>query len=243
MVKGTAPPGAAGEKEAARWVQGMFGRISGRYDLLNHLLSFQMDRWWRWRTVRRLRPVLERPGVRVIDLCCGTGDLALALSRHNAQSIGSDFSHNMLLEASRKGMQRRLVEADALQLPLRSASFDVVSVAFGFRNFSSYERGLEELLRITRPGGVAAILEFSQPPNPVLGPVLRFYCDRILPIIGGWISGEGDAYSYLPHSVKRFPGAEELAAAMQRTGFDRVEFVRMNFGLVALHLGWRNDKS
>ncbi|MFN3323551.1 MAG: bifunctional demethylmenaquinone methyltransferase/2-methoxy-6-polyprenyl-1,4-benzoquinol methylase UbiE [Bryobacteraceae bacterium] len=244
---GTTPPGAASEEQAARWVRGMFGRVAHRYDLLNHLLSFQIDRYWRARTVRRVRDVLARPDARVMDLCCGTGDLLLALHACGSGSdgllLGSDFCHPMLLGArqkvERRGARAPLFEADALQLPLRDGSLDLVTVAFGFRNFANYRKGLVELLRVLRPGGVAAILEFSQPPNRLFAGAYGFYSRQVLPRLGGLISGSKDAYTYLPESVRKFPGAEALAEEMREVGFEDVRFERMTFGVVALHLGVR----
>jgi demethylmenaquinone methyltransferase / 2-methoxy-6-polyprenyl-1,4-benzoquinol methylase len=214
----------------------MFGRIAGRYDLLNHLLSFNLDKRWRARTVKRVSDIAARKDARVLDLCCGTGDLLLAL---NGSAFGSDFCHPMLLEAQRKSPTSPLFEADALALPLKSGSFDLITCAFGFRNLANYEKGLEELLRVLKPGGVAAILEFSQPTNRVFGALYSFFSVGILPRIGGLISGSPDAYSYLPESIKKFPGAEDLASRMRAAGFSRVEFERMTGGAVALHLGYR----
>ena len=244
MSEGTAPPGAAGEEEAARWVRGMFGRVAHRYDFLNHLLSFNLDRHWRARTVRELRAALERPGVRVLDLCCGTADLLLALEAAARMPVlGIDFCHPMLVAARDKVESHRamatLVEADALALPLAEGSLDVVATAFGFRNLANYEKGLRELVRVLKPGGVAAILEFSQPPSAVFAALYRFYSRRVLPAIGGAVSGERRAYEYLPESVRRFPSAERLAAMMREAGFTEVRFERMTGGIVALHIGTR----
>jgi demethylmenaquinone methyltransferase / 2-methoxy-6-polyprenyl-1,4-benzoquinol methylase len=244
-MTGTTPKGVAGEQAASQWVRDMFGRVAGRYDLLNRLLSFNLDRGWRARTVERVTPILERPGVRVLDLCCGTGDLLLALAaRHGGAAIfGSDFCHPMLVQAKLKLGARqpasRLFEADALALPLRDASLDLVTVAFGFRNLANYEKGLEEFLRVLKPGGVAAILEFSQPTNRAFSAVYGLFSTRVLPWVGGMISGSRDAYAYLPESIRKFPGAEDLASAMRRSGFTRVEFERMTGGAVALHLAWK----
>ncbi len=291
-AEGTAPAGAAGEQEAARWVRGMFGRVARRYDFLNHLLSFNLDRHWRARTVRELRGALERPGARVLDLCCGTGDLLLAMggaiadargsvlpapnrdregadlagggpgegpfadargsvlpvpSRDRegadlaAQALGIDFCHPMLVAASGKVERRRvkaaLVEADALALPLADRSLDVVATAFGFRNLANYERGLREIERVLKPGGTAAILEFSQPPSPLFASLYRFYSRRVLPAVGGAVSGERGAYEYLPESVRKFPGAGQLAEMMREAGLVGVSFERLTGGIVALHVG------
>lgn len=220
----------------AGWVRGMFGRIAPRYDFANHLLSFGIDHYWRGRAVRAVEPVLRRPGACVVDLCCGTGDLALALARRGARVYGTDFCHPMLTRAREKGA-RRVFEADALTLPLAGASVDLLTVAFGFRNLADYEGGLREMRRVLRPGGIAAILEFSQPPNAAFGALYEFYSRRILPSIGGAVSGSREAYEYLPASVGRFPAAEDLARRMSDAGFRDVRFERITGGIVALHLG------
>jgi demethylmenaquinone methyltransferase/2-methoxy-6-polyprenyl-1,4-benzoquinol methylase len=229
----------AGEQEKARQVRGMFGRISGRYDLLNHLLSFNLDKRWRARTVSRVSPILKRNDARVLDLCCGTGDVLLALENQGAWVAGSDFCHPMLLEAHRKSPRAPLFEADALALPLKDDSLDLVTCAFGFRNLANYEKGLHEFLRVLKPGGVAAILEFSQPVNPIFSRLYWFFSMRLLPWIGGKISGSREAYSYLPESIRNFPGADDLAAKIRAAGFQNVEFERMTFGAVALHLAYK----
>jgi demethylmenaquinone methyltransferase/2-methoxy-6-polyprenyl-1,4-benzoquinol methylase len=242
LQKGAEPAGTASEREAAAWVRGMFGRVAHRYDLLNHLLAFQTDRYWRAQAVRRVGHVLRRPEARSLDLCCGTGDLTLALLRRAAGPVfGSDFCHPMLIAAREKsvksGSPATLFEADALQLPLREKSFDLVTVAFGFRNLANYEAGLAEMRRLLKPGGTAAILEFSQPPGAVMRALNNFYCRRILPVVGGLISGAPDAYAYLPDSVRKFPDAPGLASWMKRAGFDGVSFEYFTGGMVALHLG------
>ncbi len=241
-MKGATPEGARGEREAAAWVRGMFARVTHHYDLANHLLSLNIDRWWRARTVRRVASVLQRPGARVLDICCGTGDLVLALQRRSGGPVmGSDFCHPMLLAAREKVAARNaavaLFESDALQLPVRDGSLDLLTVAFGFRNLANYAAGLAEMRRVLRPGGMAAILEFSEPPNAVFGAVYHFYSRRILPLIGGALSGSRDAYTYLPESVRTFPRAEELAGDMRRAGFSDVEFEYFTGGIVALHVG------
>jgi demethylmenaquinone methyltransferase/2-methoxy-6-polyprenyl-1,4-benzoquinol methylase len=240
-MSGTTPEEAHNEQEAARWVRGMFDGIARRYDLANHLLSANIDRAWRARTVQRVRPILDRPGARVLDICCGTADLAMALSRHQAV-LGSDFSHLMLREARRKIAQTQapvsVFESDALRLPLRDASLDLITVAFGFRNLANYEAGLAEMRRVLRPGGAAAILEFSQPPNPAFAAVYNFYARRILPCIGGAITGARRAYEYLPESVRKFPSPDELSAMIRAAGFARVEFEAMTRGIAALHVGY-----
>jgi demethylmenaquinone methyltransferase/2-methoxy-6-polyprenyl-1,4-benzoquinol methylase len=237
-MTGTTPQGTHSEAEASRWVRSMFGRVAPRYDTANHVLSMNIDRLWRARTVARVHDLVRDPKAKVLDLCCGTGDLILALERaRGAAVLGSDFCHPMLLGAARKSSRSPLFEADALQLPLRERSLDVITIAFGYRNFANYEAGLTELRRVLKPGGILAILEFSQPPNRTFAALYNWYSRKVLPWIGGMISGSRDAYTYLPESVRKFPGAEELAAMMTRAGFADVKFERMTGGIVALHTG------
>jgi demethylmenaquinone methyltransferase/2-methoxy-6-polyprenyl-1,4-benzoquinol methylase len=241
-MKGAAPEGTRTEREAAAWVRGAFARVAHRYDLANHLMSFNIDRCWRARTVRRVQPVLERPDALVLDICCGTGDLALALARSSRAAVfGTDFCHPMLVAARAKAAHRgaavRLFESDALALPFRDGTFDLLTVAFGFRNLANYPAGLAEMRRVLRPGGTAAILEFSEPPNRLFASLYHFYSRRVLPRIGGALSGFRDAYEYLPESVRRFPAAPELADAMRAAGFARVGYEYFTGGIVALHTG------
>jgi demethylmenaquinone methyltransferase/2-methoxy-6-polyprenyl-1,4-benzoquinol methylase len=241
-MKGAAPAGVSTEQEASRWVRDMFGRIAPRYDLANHVLSLNLDRRWRAKTVHRVSHILRRQGARSLDLCCGTGDLLLALQRQAAEPVlGSDFSHPMLAAANgkiaRRGFRCPLFEADALALPLRDSSLDLITVAFGFRNLADYQAGLAEMHRVLKPSGVTAILEFSQPGDTAFGKLYGFYSRKVLPLIGGALSGSRAAYSYLPESIGKFPSAEDLAARMREAGFRDVNFVRMTGGAVALHLG------
>jgi demethylmenaquinone methyltransferase / 2-methoxy-6-polyprenyl-1,4-benzoquinol methylase len=247
-AKGTRPEGAENEADASRKVREMFTEIAPRYDFLNHLLSLEMDRVWRARTARRLRPILSRPNARALDLCCGTGDLAFALARSGpAQVIGADFSHAMLMRANTKtkthGQQANpqspagFFEADALRLPFADASFDLVTSAFGFRNLANYESGLREILRVLKPGGTLAVLEFSEPPPGLPGDLYRWYCRKVLPKIGGLLSGNPNAYKYLPTSVARFFRPDELAVSMTQVGFAAVAFELWTLGSVALHTG------
>lgn len=248
-VTGTRPEGAQSEREAARRVRELFSAIVPRYDFLNHLLSFSCDRWWRRRTARRVRAAL-RPGARVLDVCCGTGDLAFAVereARHAGASVaiyGSDFVHGMLERAGAKAAQRgsklRFVGADTLRLPFADAALDVVVVAFGFRNLANYTAGVVELRRVLRPGGQIAVLEFSEPNGRMFGSLYRFYFRKILPAVGGLFSGSRNAYGYLPASVARFPSPEELAELMRRAGFAAVQYERWMGGIVALHRGTRS---
>lgn len=241
---GSRPVGVEDERQVGRWVRRMFDGVAPRYDLLNHVLSGNMDKLWRARTVRILDGALHAPGGVVVDLCCGSGDLMLALAaRRGATVFGADFCHPMLVEAARKSKVRRastpLFEADAMSLPLASGSASLLSVAFGFRNLANYEKGLIEMLRVLKPGGTAAILEFSTPPNPAFRAIYDFYSLQVLPRIGAALSGKeaADAYRYLPESVRRFPDADALSRLMRECGFVNVRYHRMSFGIVALHLG------
>ncbi len=265
---GTQPEGIRDEREASAYVRRMFSQIARRYDLLNHLLSFNLDKAWRARTARRFAHILQRPDARVLDLCCGTGDLTLALAReaekclaHRAQRskasanqsearagelfVGCDFAHPMLTRASEKARQSPVAshqppaftEADALQLPFRAESFDLVTAAFGFRNLANYEAGLQEIRRVLKPGGEAGILEFAAPRNSLLASLYKLYFTQVLPCVGGAISGSSAAYSYLPASVSKFPSPQELAQQMSAAGFASVRFESWTFGAVALHAG------
>jgi demethylmenaquinone methyltransferase / 2-methoxy-6-polyprenyl-1,4-benzoquinol methylase len=251
-VKGTRPEGASTEAEASTKVREMFTEIAPRYDLLNHLLSLQLDRVWRARAAKRLHPILARPDALVLDLCCGTGDLTIALTRAGkARIIGADFAHSMLVRAREKttrlapGENRNLAacasfcEADALRLPFANCSFDLVATAFGFRNLANYEAGLREIQRVLKPRGAIAILEFAEPPEGFLGDFYRWYFLHILPKIGGMISGHPSAYSYLPKSVARFFRPAELASLLRAIGYQSVEYGVWTLGAVALHIGHR----
>jgi demethylmenaquinone methyltransferase / 2-methoxy-6-polyprenyl-1,4-benzoquinol methylase len=249
-AKGTRPEGAQSEADASRKVREMFTEIAPRYDFLNHLLSLELDRVWRTRAARRLRPILLRSDARVLDLCCGTGDLAFALARSGpAQVVGADFSHAMLVRAKAKSQAEvrspkadaavpaAFFEADALRLPIADASFDLVTTAFGFRNLANYESGLKEIRRVLKSGGTLAILEFTEPPPGLAGDVYRWYCRTVLPKIGGLLSGNPNAYKYLPASVARFFRPDELASLMCKAGFASVDFQLWTMGSVALHTG------
>jgi demethylmenaquinone methyltransferase/2-methoxy-6-polyprenyl-1,4-benzoquinol methylase len=221
----------------------MFGRVAPRYDLANHLLSANIDRYWRNHTVARVRDVLKRPGSKVLDLACGTGDLLIALERDAGRGLlGSDFCHPMLTGAQAKLERDRLhsvlFESDALALPFPDSSLDLITIAFGYRNLANYRAGLVEMRRVLRSGGTLAILEFTSPPNRAFASVYNWYSRNVLPVIGGAISGAPDAYRYLPESVRKFPDAPELARMMQESGFARVDWEYLTFGIAALHLGY-----
>jgi demethylmenaquinone methyltransferase / 2-methoxy-6-polyprenyl-1,4-benzoquinol methylase len=227
------------EEENARHVREMFARIALRYDFLNHLLSVNADRRWRRRVTNRLRGVLPAGG-RVLDVACGTGDLSVELVRATgARVFGLDFCRPMLELATAKAPQIPFIEGDALRAPFADGSFDAVTIAFGLRNLSSAEAGLKELFRLLKPGRWAAILEFSRPSAPGFRSVFDFYFTRLLPRVGGLVSGSRSAYQYLPDSVARFPDQSQLAVLMRRSGFEEVEFENLTGGIAALHVGKR----
>jgi len=239
---GAVPEGARDPRTAAAAVRDMFNSIAPRYDLLNHLLSFHVDQlWWR-RTARVFAGVLARNDARVLDLCCGTGDMAFALRRQAGMAapliLGADFSHPMLQRATQKsrGTALHWMEADALRLPLPDASFDLVTAAFGFRNLADYDAGLREIARVLRPGGEAGILDFGEP-NGLLGTTYRFYFRHILPKIGTLISGVKGPYQYLPASVERFPAPPEMLERMHAAGFREATWMPYTFGIAGLFCG------
>lgn len=242
LPKGTRPEGARNEQEASQRVREMFTRIAPRYDLLNHLLSAQMDRVWRARVAKEFKSILERPDARALDVCCGTGDLAFSLGRHaKARIIGADFSHTMLVRARGKNgsVPFTFLEADALRLPFADSCFDLITMAFGFRNLANYEDGLQEMFRLLKRNGTLGILEFAEPSPGFLGDLYRFYTQRVLPKVGGLISGDAAAYEYLPKSVARFFRPDELAEVMTRVGYAPVRYHLMTLGSVALHIAIR----
>ena len=224
----------------------MFSSIAPRYDLLNHVLSFNVDRlWWR-RTARTFRHILSQPDARILDLCCGTGDMAFALQKEagksSARITGADFSHAMLQRAREKsagcanGSVPEWIEADALNLPLPSACFDLVTSAFGFRNLADYDAGLREICRVLRPGGECGILDFGEPKG-LMGTLYRVYFKQVLPRVGTMISGVRGPYAYLPASVLRFPSPEEMLTRMQAAGFREASFTPYTFGIAGLYRG------
>jgi demethylmenaquinone methyltransferase / 2-methoxy-6-polyprenyl-1,4-benzoquinol methylase len=232
----------ANEIAHARAVREMFSGIAGKYDLLNHVLSVNIDKRWRRLVREKLTVILADPSAVVLDVACGTGDLALELKRNaNARVIGSDFCHPMLeIAAEKAGNDRQpipFIEGDAMNLPFGDDSFDAVTIAFGLRNLSNFEDGLRELRRILKPGGTLAVLEFSSPVIPGFRGLFNFYFTKILPRIGGVVSGSRGAYEYLPDSVSKFPDQKGLAGLMRSTGFGDVDFTNLTGGIAAIHLG------
>jgi demethylmenaquinone methyltransferase/2-methoxy-6-polyprenyl-1,4-benzoquinol methylase len=245
-VIGAAPQGANDTRSAARAVRDMFTSIAPRYDLLNHVLSFNVDRMWWRRTARVFRDILARPDSRVLDLCCGTGDMTFALRRQAGKSspaiLGADFSHAMLQRATaksegvRNGSMLGWIEADALNLPFPNAHFDLVTSAFGFRNLADYDGGLREIVRVLRPGGECGILDFGEPKG-AMGALYRIYFKQVLPRVGTMISGVRGPYAYLPASVERFPPPDEMLARMKRAGFAECTWTPYTFGIAGLFRG------
>jgi demethylmenaquinone methyltransferase/2-methoxy-6-polyprenyl-1,4-benzoquinol methylase len=230
----------AEDNAAAQAVRRMFAAVASRYDFLNHFLSLGCDVRWRRATANALRGVLERSGSVVLDVCCGTGDLAFALGRHSAGIVvGADFCHPMLQLAKRKPLPRGAVfflEADTLRLPFRDESADAVAIAFGLRNLANLTRGVQEMRRVLRRGGLLAILEFSQIRSRLARWLFGFYFRQVLPRLGTWISGVAGPYQYLPNSVARFPDQESLAAFLCGEGFQGIRYVNFTGGVAALHL-------
>jgi demethylmenaquinone methyltransferase / 2-methoxy-6-polyprenyl-1,4-benzoquinol methylase len=256
---GARPVGAHDEASAAQTVQQMFDSIAPRYDLLNHLLSANVDRLW-WRaTARRFRSVLARPEAAVLDICCGTGDLTMALLKLRPRGarpvIAADFARSMLRRGAQKfsaGSRRApgageadggvpyaiALEADALHLPLRSASLDLIVTAFGFRNLANYEAGLREFHRVLKPGGQLGILEFSEP-DGVIGAAYALYFRRVLPAIGRLICGRDGPYNYLPSSVGDFPAPAAMIEMMRSAGYAEVAWQPFTFGIAGLYTATR----
>jgi demethylmenaquinone methyltransferase / 2-methoxy-6-polyprenyl-1,4-benzoquinol methylase len=218
-------------KLPAEGVRVMFDRIAPVYDAMNRVMTAGLDRRWRRETAR----AVVRPGDAVLDACCGTGDLALAAAREGGRVTGLDFSERMLERARKKAPQLEWVEGDLLALPFADATFDAATVGFGVRNVDDLERGIGELRRVLRPGGRLAILEITQPKG-ALAPFYRLWFDRIVPLLGRVLPG-GSAYTYLPASVRRFPGPDELVGVVESTGFRDVGYRTFAAGIVALHTG------
>jgi demethylmenaquinone methyltransferase / 2-methoxy-6-polyprenyl-1,4-benzoquinol methylase len=214
-------------------VRAMFDRIARVYDRMNSVMTAGMHHRWRRRAVDLAR---VGPGSRALDVATGTGDLAIELSARGAQVIGLDFSERMLELAREKAPAIEFVQGNALQLAYPTASFDAVTVGFGARNFSDLERGLSELARVTRPGGRVVILEITSPQRPPLSWFFRLWFDRVVPALGR-LAGDSDAYTYLPSSVRRFPGPEELAAKLVAAGLEDVRWVLTAGGIIAIHAG------
>jgi demethylmenaquinone methyltransferase / 2-methoxy-6-polyprenyl-1,4-benzoquinol methylase len=214
-------------------VQRMFDRISPVYDVMNRVMTAGLDRRWRRLTAQ----AAVRPGDRVLDACCGTGDLALEALRAGGDVVGVDFSERMLERARRKSDEVEWVQGDVTELPYEGGSFDAVTVGFGIRNVPELDAGLRELARVLRPGGRFGCLEITRP-RGVLRPFFRLWFDGVVPLLGRVLPG-GAAYTYLPASVRRFPGPTDLAAAMEQAGFRDVRYRLLAGGIVALHTAER----
>lgn len=240
MISETATVDKSGER-----VRRMFAEIAPRYDLLNHVLSLNIDRFWRWKTLKLLK---LQPGIPFLDVCTGTGDLAIAASRSlgaDTEVVGSDFCAEMLDFARKKQNKLadprpnlRFVEADTMELPFADGIFQAVSVAFGLRNVSDTKAGLREMKRVCRDGGTVAILEFSKPSLPGLKQLYEFYFKSVLPRVGNSVAkNSSEAYQYLPQSVSEFPSGEQLASVLREVGLKNVQWRPMTFGVVTLYTG------
>lgn len=229
-------------------IRSMFNNIAPSYDLLNHLLSLNVDHYWRWRTTRMVPPNLPPANAApILDLCTGTGDLAIAYDRAaegRVPIVGADFCHEMLVRAEAKVKRRkaseriRFLEADAQHLPFPSGMFQITTVAFGLRNVTDTDKGIAEMVRVTQPGGRIAILEFSQPRGWLFGRMYRFYFRHVLPRVGQMISRSKDnAYRYLPESVMQFPDGEALATRLRGHGLIDVRWHPLTFGIATLYVG------
>ena len=230
------------EIEHAKAVRAMFSGIAGRYDLLNHVLSMNIDKRWRRLVRQKLQPILDDPNALILDVACGTGDLSIELQTHaDARVIGTDFCRPMLAVAAEKNTKESLsspyVEGDAMRLGFASDSFDAVTIAFGLRNLSNFSDGLAELRRVLKTGGRIVVLEFSSPAIPGFRQLFNLYFTRVLPRIGGAVSGSRGAYEYLPDSVSKFPDQKRLVSMMMETGFDGVEYTNLTGGIAAIHTG------
>jgi demethylmenaquinone methyltransferase / 2-methoxy-6-polyprenyl-1,4-benzoquinol methylase len=214
-------------------VRAMFDRISGFYDLVNTVMTMGLHHRWRGRAADL---AAVGPGSRALDVATGTGDLAIELAGRGVDVVGADFSDEMLEIARRKAPGLRFEHANALELPYEDDSFDAATVGFGARNFSDLDRGLFEMARVVRPGGRVVVLEMTTPTRPPLSSFYALWFDRLVPLIGK-AAGDSAAYEYLPNSVKRFPGPEGLAAAMERAGLERIRWILTAGGIIALHVG------
>ncbi len=239
-ARGAMPAGAVGEQGAAKAVEAMFDAIAPRYDTLNHVLSLNIDRFWWWRTARRFRAILRRAEAQIVDVCCGTGDMTMALLKRRPQGsrpvLAIDFAREMLLRGARKFEPRGAIaiQADALHLPLGPGSVDLLTTAFGFRNLVNYEMGLREFHRVLRTGGELGILDFSEP-GGWLGRFYAFYFRHVLPRLGRLISGVTGPYTYLPSSVERFPSPEEMLKMLKAAGFAQATWTPYTFGIAGLY--------
>ena len=246
---GSRPVGAEDEASAARAVQLMFDQIAPRYDLLNHVLSASVDRLWWWRTARRFKAILADPDAAVLDVCCGTGHMTTALLKGRPRGarpiLAVDFAREMLNRAAHRFEARKAgepmaiaLEADALHLPMRDASLDLIVTAFGFRNLAKYEAGLKEFYRVLKPGGRLGILDFAEP-GGLIGKVYGVYFRRVLPAIGRLICGKDGPYRYLPTSVGNFPPPGEMLEIMRGVGYQECAWHPYTFGIAGLYTSLR----
>ena len=239
---------SAKEAAHARAVREMFSGIASRYDLLNHVLSLNIDKRWRRKVRSLLQQILDNKDAVVLDVACGTGDLSIELNRDaKAKVIGTDFCRPMLTVAHGKNDSEHLeipyVEGDAMNLSFADDSFDALTIAFGLRNLANFSAGLHDLHRVLKPAGRIVILEFSSPVLPGFRQLFNFYFANVLPRIGGAVSGSRGAYEYLPDSVSKFPNQKALVAMMEQTGFSDVKYQNLTGGIAAIHVGTKNGEA
>lgn len=244
-AQGAEPPGSVDEQSAGEAVRTMFNSIAPRYDLLNHVLSANVDRLWWNRAARTFACALQKPDASVVDVCCGTGDMTLALLRLRPETgrpvVALDFAASMLARAKKKFSSPEFssygtitIEADALHMPIEDNSVDLITSAFGFRNLANYRAGLTEMHRILRTGGELGILDFCEP-DGIVGSLYQVYFQRILPRVGKLLSGSAAPYAYLPRSVGRFPAPEGMLTMMRECGFRETNWTPYTFGIAGLY--------
>ena len=241
---GARPAGIDDEGGAALAVREMFDSIAPRYDLLNHLLSSNVDRLWWWMAARRFKDVLADPNAAILDVCCGTGDMTMALLKRRPRGarpvLAIDFARKMLSRGAKKFGARGAiaVEADALHLPLPPASLDLIVTAFGFRNLANYDAGLREFARVLKPGGQLGILEFGTP-GGLIGKAYSIYFLRVLPAVGRLVCGKDGPYNYLPNSVDNFPPPAAMLEMMRAAGYEQCSWRPYTFGIAGLYTATR----
>jgi demethylmenaquinone methyltransferase/2-methoxy-6-polyprenyl-1,4-benzoquinol methylase len=252
-ITGAKPAGVVDEAGAARAVQQMFDSIAPRYDLLNHVLSANVDRLWWWQTARKFKKILADRDAAVLDICCGTGHMTSALLKGRPRGarpiLAADFAREMLSRGARRFKARKpgepaaiALEADALHLPLKSASLDLIVTAFGFRNLANYEAGLREFGRVLKTGGQLGILDFAEP-GGFIGRIYAVYFQRVLPAIGRLICGKDGPYSYLPASVQKFPPPAKMLELMRASGYTECAWQPYTFGIAGLYTGVRSREA
>jgi demethylmenaquinone methyltransferase/2-methoxy-6-polyprenyl-1,4-benzoquinol methylase len=237
----------AQEQEHSRWVRDMFASIATKYDFINRVIAVNFDQSWRRLVVKKLAPELARPDALVLDIACGTGDLSIELQKNAAAKIiGTDFCRPMLSVAQektgKKNLQIPFIEGDGMALPFASSTFNAATAAFGLRNFANWQEGLNEMHRVLKPDGRVAILEFASPTLPGFRQIYDLYFDRVLPRVGGILSGNLAGYEHLNKSVRKFPDQKGFSRMLSNTGFKNVEYKNLMTGICAIYTGTKTDE-